>query len=661
MLGLLGAIVLAGVVFAAGGGNTLAPNTWVQGGLLVLAASVAIAAVLLAARGRAWGAGALLGFAALAALTYASIAWSVQPANSWLEGNRTLSYFAAFAATLLLARLAPDRWRSLLGAVAVAATLACAYSLLVKVFPGTLDASDPVGRLRAPFAYWNAVGLLAALGLPACLWAGARDERAPVLRALAVPALAILVAALVLSFSRGAVVVAVIGLGIWFSLAPLRLRSTAVLLTGALGGGAIAAWATAHRGISGDGVSITARISAGHSFGLVIVLVLVLAAIAGVGVRLGLDRATLRPSLRRRVGAVLIGLVALVPVGGVVALAHSSRGLTGEVTHLWHNLTNANGGVGNQPGRLVQLSNTRPHYWSIAIRMGEHHPLAGVGAAGFGTAEGLYGAAASYSRAQHAHGYVVETFADLGAIGLAINLVLLVAWLIAAARTLEYQWRRAGSPPPADPIPETGGERAGGIAMLAIAVTFGAHSLIDWTWFVPGVAVPALACAGWLAGRGPLSSRAGRASPRRALLRSPILAATAGAITVLTLAGVFVIAQPLRSSDSYSAAITEALRGDAAAAFSDARNAASENPVSVDPLFLLSRLYDGVGESAAARQELTRAVSIQPSNPQSWQQLGCFDRGHHRVALGLREMRRGEVLESGQSWVSQNEFCAASL
>ena len=47
--------------------------------------------------------------------------------------------------------------------------------------------------------------------------------------------------------------------------------------------------------------------------------------------------------------------------------------------------------------------------------------------------------------------------------------------------------------------------------MLAVVVIFGVSSLIDWTWFIPGVTVPALVCAGWLAGRGPIAEPVGRA------------------------------------------------------------------------------------------------------------------------------------------------------
>jgi hypothetical protein len=660
VLGALGALALGAVTFAAGGGNILGRNTWVEGGLVILGALVAAFTVLLSARARARGAGALICFAALVALTYASIAWSVQPANSWIEANRTLSYFAAFATALLLARLAPGRWRALLGAVALAATAACAYSLLVKVFPATLDAHDPYGRLRAPFDYWNAVGLMAAMGLPACLWAGTRREPSRVLRALAVPATAVLVAALGLSFSRGAVLVAAIAVGIWLALAPLRLRSALVLILGAAGGAAISVWGSAHRGISADGVPDAVRISAGHSFGVVIVVVLVICTLMGFGAALALERVALPGAARRRLGMVLVGVVALVPVGGVVALVSSSRGFSGEVSHLWKTLTNPNGGANNQPGRLADLSNSRTHYWRVALRIGEHHPLAGVGALGFATAQTRYGGASAPDfQVTHAHGYLFETFADFGAIGLAVSLALLLAWILASARTFELAWTGRGREAPrAPPSAAQELERTGLVALLAIVITFGVHSLIDWTWFIPGDAVVALVCAGWLTGRGPLSRPTGRRTSARMRGRSPGAVALIVSIALLTVAAVWGIAAPLRSSDSYYAATTAAIRGDLGTAFKDAHSAASQDPVSIDPLLLLASLYWRVGEHAAARQELAAAVVRQPANPESWEHLGCYDLGQHR-ATAASELHRALVLDPRQTLIRTNPgaFC----
>ncbi len=108
----------------------------------------------------------------------------------------------------------------------MATVVVCGYALLAKVFPATLNADDTLGRLRVPFGYWNATGLMAALGLPVCLWAGTRPATGRVLRSLTVPALALLLTTLTLSYSRGALLAAVIGLGCWFVLVPLRLRAT---------------------------------------------------------------------------------------------------------------------------------------------------------------------------------------------------------------------------------------------------------------------------------------------------------------------------------------------------------------------------------------------------------------------------------------------------
>jgi O-Antigen ligase len=661
------ALALVLISFLASGGIDLAPNTWVQVALFVLGAASAIAAVVYGARGRAWGLGALLLFGALAALTYASIGWSVQPAQSWLEANRTLSYLAAFAIALMAARIMPTRWRGLLGGLAVATTVVSGYALLVKVFPATFDPLDTFGRLLQPLGYWNAVGLFAALGIPACLWAGARRDPAPLLRAVSVPAIAILVATLVLSYSRGALAAAVIGTAFWFACVPLRLRGALVLLLGLAGGGAIAAWALATHGISADNVALPARTSAGHAFGLVLIVVLLLTAVAGVGGVFALDRFTLSADLRRRIGTALVGLVALVPVAGIGALAASSRGFTGEVSHIWNTLTNPNGGlnVNDKPGRLVDLSNSRPHYWSVALKIGEHHLLAGVGALGFATAQSQYPAPTSnpdHEFVGHAHGYLFQTFADFGLVGVVLSLGLLLAWTFASVRPLGLAWLGRGPhaprPPPESPW---SAERSGMLTLFAVVLTFGVHSLIDWTWFIPATAIAGLICAGWLAGRGPLAAPVGRRERRRAPSRTPSAAITVASVVVIAVAGVWVTVQPLRSADAYAAAQTAAIGGDAATALTDARSSAAEDPVSIDPLTLMSQIYTALRNQAAARRELVDAVSRQPSNPTTWEQLGCYDLGQHRTSPAATEFRRALILAPGQTQMQSDPtaFCAS--
>jgi hypothetical protein len=654
-LGLAIATALSLEVFVTRGGVALGANTWAEIVLVVVGAALCGAAIVCSPGGRAWGAGALVLFAALAGLTLLSISWSVQPADAWVEANRTFSYLAAFGGGLALARLAPRRWAGLLGAIALMTSLICSYALLVKVFPATLDRSELLGRLRAPYDYWNAVGLTAALGLPACVWAGARHDRTGITRALAVPAIGVLVITLLLSYSRGALVVSIAGLAFWFVVVPLRLRGAAVLVSGVVGGGAVAAWALATHPITRDGATLSARTSAGHTFGLVLVLMLVSLTIVGAGVTFAIDRVRLPATVRRRLTVALVALLACVPIGGVAALAASSRGITGEVSYLWHTLTSTKGGIGNSPGRLVQVDNSRGRYWSQGLKVGEHHLLAGVGAAGYGTASKRY--SPDRVTAQHAHGYVIQTFADFGLIGLGLSLALLASWWVAARRALRPVWPRGtgrrlssiwpleqvrrlrarvrlpqsrswrlpgqanGLAPAPKPITKQhAAERQGLLTLLAVVVIFGLHSAIDWTWFVPGVAVPALVCAGWLAGRGPLAASVAR-RPRRTPLRL-------AAVATLVAAAVFcawTIWQPLGSADADQAALAALAAGNTNLALRDAKTASSRDPVSVEPLWNMAAIYGAVGREGQAHAALVRAVRLQPANPATWLQLGEYD------------------------------------
>ena len=176
------------VAFTTGGGDIdLAANTWVEIALTLLGFGLVIAVVLRGASAPAWGGITLALFAALAGLTALSVAWSVVPDKSWIEAGRTAGYLGAFAAAMATCRLAPERWRSVIGAIALTSVALSAWAVLAKVFPATLDPQDHVGRLLAPFGYWNATGLMAALGLPPCLWLGARAEGSAAQRAAAVP------------------------------------------------------------------------------------------------------------------------------------------------------------------------------------------------------------------------------------------------------------------------------------------------------------------------------------------------------------------------------------------------------------------------------------------------------------------------------------------
>jgi hypothetical protein len=634
--GLAVALVVLAFLSTSSSDQTVAgTGVWSEIAVTLLGAAACVAMVLLCARGRGWGVTSVVLFAAFTGFAGLSIAWSVQPDWSWFGANQLLSYLAVFTGAAAIARTFPQRWPALLGGLAAAMVAVSAYSLLAKVFPASLAPNNSYGRLQAPFGYWNAVGLAAALGLPACVWSAARRGHGWLLRGLSVPAMTLLIAVIALSYSRSAALVAVIGVGCFVAFTPVRLRATLMLALGTAGAVPVVAWALGHHGLTGDNALISAQSSAGHSFGWILVIVMAVMAGVGIAAAIASDRVAISAPVRRRVGTALVVGVALIPVAGVAGLAASSRGLTGEISHAWHTLTSP---TSKQPGdtssRITQLGSSRPLYWHQGLQVGEHALLKGVGELGYGIARLQY--TTNPAKSDQAHSYLVQTFADLGLIGLVITLGLLVAWVWAALRPLAVRtpWRRLSA--------AQAGEREGLVALAAVVVAFGVHSALDWTWYFPGVAIPALLAAGWLAGRGPLLAPVGRLPTRRPLRERPAAGAVMTVVAAVALIGAWVMWQPLRSVQAMTAAENASSNS---AAFADARTAAGADPLSIWPLFELSNLYHDTGDNGSARSELVQATRLQPDSPDPWLLLAQFDVQNGRPRAAIAEADRVVALD----------------
>ena len=121
----------------------------------------------------------------------------------------------------------------------------------------------------------------------------------------------------------------------------------------------------------------------------------------------------------------------------------------------------------------------------------------------------------------------------------------------------------------------------------------------------------------------------------------------------------WVIVQPLRSQDSYDSGLNQVSQGNTAAALTDARDAGTSNPLAVEPLWLQAAIYTGAGNYAAAHGSLVKATSVQPSNPQTWARLGCYDvlRAHDRLAAD--ELRHAATLLPGVTAIRSqpSQYC----
>jgi O-antigen ligase len=662
-------LLLAGVLclltFYAKGGLNLESMTATEMALTLGGAAAIASAVLLTPAGRRvhglWPVGLLLAFTVLTVL---SVIWSVQPDESWRDAGRMLAYSAFFGAAVALVRLAPERWPAVLGGLALAAVIVCGFALLTKVFPGKLVAYNSYARLEEPYGYWNAIGLSAALGAICCMWLGGRRAGHGLLSALAYPAMGVLLLTLMLAYSRGALAALLIGLVLWFCMVPLRLRSAAVLISGALAAGAVAAWDFSRHALSAEGVALGERAAAGHQLGALVVAMVVVLLLTGLAVGFLTGRRAPSLTARRNVGATLLALIVLALFAFAGALAHSHRGFTGSISHAVDSLTNPNAKPPpNTPDRLTAVASVRARYWKEALQIFAAHPALGAGAAGYQTARLRY--RRETLEVRHAHGFVVQTLADLGLVGLLLALALLAAWATAAGRathpfnrrwTSWRAWRelRAGARPGWRSWPEPyTPERIGMLSMLCLVVVFGAHSLIDWTWYVPGDACAVLLCAGWLAGRGPLTAAVGTArrtgpsfdgGARPATGRPPARLAwvarlgylrvgVAAAVIVAALLAAWSQWQPQRSEEARQNALALLAR-DPAAATSAAETAVSRDPLSAEALLTLADIQQVRGQTALARATLQRAVRLQPSNPQTWLALARSDLAHYpRAAL----------------------------
>jgi hypothetical protein len=601
-VGLAAALVAIAFITRGGVDQNVASagNTWTEIALLVLGAIAIGLGLFCRAPGErrtGWTAAALM--ALLFADTAASIAWSWAPDSSWIGASQMLAYLAVFAGAIMLARPWATGWGTLLGALALWSATLCAWSLLVKVFPSTLAPGNQIGRLQAPFGYWNAIALCAGMGLPCCLWLGARRDGGRRLAALSAPALTLLISVLALSYSRSADFAAIVAAALWLIVVPLRLRAIAMLLIGAAGAAVVSVWFLTHHGLAGDQVPLSAQSHAGHLFGIVLLVVLVLVSVIGVAVSESIDRSTIQEATRRRIGGAFVALIIVGVVAVLGAVATSSRGLTGEISYRWHELTNPAGTVSaGSASRVFQFGSSRPAYWHEALAVGNSAPFKGVGELGFSIARLQH--PLNSSQVFQAHSYVFETYADLGIIGLVLSAALLGAWLLASGRALSsggWSWRSLTA--------GVAAERAGLWSLAAVVLAFGIQSTLDWTWYFTGIGVPVLLAAGWLAGRGagaPVARRAGRISP----LDRPAALATCVLLVAAVLAGGWLTWRPLRSAQLVDSG--------------HARAAQQADPFALLPYYSLS-LLDGKQHPAQAVAELHDAIRVQSHNPQPWMWL----------------------------------------
>ena len=464
-----GVLTAARIVLLAGptalafftGGYFAGPREWAGLTVWALVAVALLADPQSTPKGRsAWL--AIGGLAAFAAWTLLSMTWAPVVGNAYHAGQIAMLYLGALLASSLLLRSEGAR-RAVEPALAAGALIVIGYGLSERLLPGLLHFSRShvaLGRLEQPLTYWNAMGVLAAIGFVlAARLAGDERRRKPV-RALAGAAAAPLGAGVYLSVSRGALFACLAGLVTLIVLAPRRQQLYSLAGT-ALAGVLAAVATTPFHGVT----RLQGTLSTREREGAIAFALLAAIALASALTQLRIANRAAKDDIRLpkhagwfALGAICAGLALAIAFG---ANEKSSLRLT------------------SGAARYETLQSNRYAYWRVALKAFAAQPLHGVGAGNWVTWWLRDRTIPEF--ASDAHSLEIQTLAELGVVGLALLAVFLAGIGLSARDAYRAVPTFAAGP-------------------IAGFVVWIAHSPVDWDWQMPAVTLIAMGLAGALVG-----------------------------------------------------------------------------------------------------------------------------------------------------------------
>jgi hypothetical protein len=468
---------------------------------------------------------------------------------------------------MFVAALVPHATRAVASGLAVLLAAVLAYALLAKGVPSLYPDYGRLARLRSPVGFWNALALLGDFALVLGLWRAAQRRFDGVLLVFGG------VLTVLLAYSRGGLVIAVVASAVWLALDRRRLEA---LLALAIGGGAavaVAGIALALPGVTDDGQPHSVRVHDGWVFLLAVVVAAVIVALAG--------RAALRfefgGAARRRATTILSAGIVLASTVGVVAVALHNGGST--------HLTAAGSHCTEGARRLAcASSDARLDWWKEAWQSFEDKPLDGTGAGSFGLSHRLR--RAHFTRpVTEPHNLALQGLGETGIVGF----LLLAGSVAFAALAVRRRVR--------------GDDAALALALCVLA--YAVHVLIDVGYDFVAVSAPFFFVLGVLL-------VGGRAAPGR---REPVWA-----FGIVLLAGTAVL--------SLAAPYIAQRKVDDAVQTGDPTLAAQAhdwNPVSIVPLQTEAALEEFLRHKRKALELYRQAVDTQPDNPDAWAELGRFE------------------------------------
>jgi O-antigen ligase len=514
-----------------------------------------------------------------------SAAWSDSPSRALLEFDRALLYlttlvlFGSFVQT-------PERLRWMLRLTALGIVALCAVALITRVLPDVWPVSPNVAnnRLSYPLTYWNALGLLASVGMVLCLHLASSYREPGAVRVLGSAAMPVLAVTLLFTFSRGAIVAGAAALLTYLLLArPRALFGGLLAVLPACGIGVGVAYAAEL--LATDHPTTSEAVAQGHRVALTVALCALGAALVR-WLLLRYDDRVAQGILPRPSRRVVAGGAAAVVSAAVACtvIVNAPAAIGRQYDHFVGQASVQNDGDSRQ--RLTDPSNShRLQLWRVDLDAFKADALTGHGA---GTFQVLWARQRpNRAPAVDGHSLYLETLAELGIVGFLLLLVALLALVVGLAMRCR------------------GRDRALYAAVLAAATAWALHAGVDWDWEMPVVTLWLFALAG-----------TALAAPSR---DGGLIARPPGRFArVLIALGVLVVAvTPARLAISQARLTTSVKafkRGDCSRAIDSALSAASAAGARPEPFEVLGYCDSRLGLDGLAIRAMRSAVKRDPGN-----------------------------------------------
>lgn len=564
----------------------------------------------------------LLAFLGLIAWTALSLSWTGSESRTLAELARDLHYLGLVV--LVWSVFGADTWRAAAAGLIAGAVTVTALSLASRLTPGLFPGNRIKGvfgtnRLNYPFNYWNAVSAWAAMTIALTLAMGSHAARSWV-RALCLAAVPLCGVTAYLTYARQSV----LGIGVALLVVFVLSRNRWTVALNALAAAAGAAIAILAARDQPAIVNATSGAGGGKVVTAVLIGCALAAAVAVVGQRVKIDSVR----LPRHVSQIVLAPGALTVL--VIALT-VARPAISDAWDEFRNVKTASGTSADPAARFTNLNGARYAHWTSAVRAFKADPVNGVGA---GAWEFWYSRDGGNEFVRDAHSLYFENLAELGFVGLALVLVLLVGLLYVALRRRRH----------IHDVSAIGMH----VALTSAFVVFLAHAAVDWVWETTAISFLALVGIALTAHRRRRTRPPGRMrrgfsdieKRKRLAARRRWYAGRIG-MPVFALVAILIQIPNLASTSSLRKSQASFQSGDVARAATQANDAIDAAPWASEGFMQRGLIFEAQDRLKDAAADMRTAADREPLN---WRP---------RLLLSRIEAERGDVRAALRAY---NEF-----